>query len=172
MNQTRTNWKAIVGFNTIEETKASEIVSTLPKDPRIVYTFIKDEQGGNGYAGKVRNSIIQLCDTKWLCFLDDDDTFTSDYFDRFAEELGKKPDSDAIIFRMTRKEYSPIPSYGMDDIVINYVGISFAVRRKFLIDNGIKFNNSKTEDFEYLNDIKIRGGKIVISKYITYHIRF
>lgn len=174
LKQNQKKWKAIIGFDAIDKKKANMLISNLPKDKRIEYLYIKDKLGqGKNSAGKVRNNLINICTTDWICFLDDDDTFTPDYFDRFIEELDSQKNLDTIIFRMIGKtNLSPIPPYGLNEIIEGKVGISFAVRKKFLTENDIKFVNSNVEDFILLKEIKNKNGNIKISKHTTYHIGF
>lgn len=165
------NWKAIVGFDAVPESS----VSDRPVDPRISYLFLPHKAGGgNNYGGGVRNILIKNATTDWVCFLDDDDTFRPNYVDAFIAETTANPAADVIMFRMS---YNPsdndvLPPIGISAPVCGRVGISFAVRKRFLSTNNIQFENGQFEDYELLRRIHESGGKIVFSKTIAYNIRF
>ena len=48
-------------------------------DHRIIYYSINKLGNDINGAGLVRNKGIEIASTPWVCFLDDDDTFTPDY---------------------------------------------------------------------------------------------
>jgi glycosyltransferase involved in cell wall biosynthesis len=150
-NQTITNWKAIVIFDGIEP-------NISESDPRItiIKTPIKLGQGYNS-AGLVRNYGIKFVNTEWVAFVDDDDSITPNYIESFLSELWLDPD--VIIFRMM-----------LDDRVcpIKNVGISFAVKTQ-LVSKFI-FIPSIEEDFEFLDKVRLKKYKIVLSPYITYTV--
>ena len=158
-NQTITNWKAIVIFDGIEPT----IYET---DPRItiIKTPIKLGQGYNS-AGLVRNYGIKFVNTEWVAFVDDDDSITPNYIESFLSELWLDPD--VIIFRMTMDD-RVCPSIDSTNFFIKNVGISFAVKTE-LVSKFI-FIPSIEEDFEFLDKVRLKKYKIVLSPYITYTV--
>jgi len=158
-NQTITNWKAIVIFDGIEPT----IYET---DPRItiIKTPIKLGQGYNS-AGLVRNYGIKFVNTEWVAFVDDDDSITPNYIESFLSELWLDPD--VIIFRMTLDD-RVCPSIDSTNFFIKNVGISFAVKTE-LVSKFI-FIPSIEEDFEFLDKVRLKNYKIVLSPYITYTV--
>jgi glycosyltransferase involved in cell wall biosynthesis len=158
-NQTITNWKAIVIFDGIEPT----IYET---DPRItiIKTPIKLGQGYNS-AGLVRNYGIKFVNTEWVAFVDDDDSITPNYIESFLSELWLDPD--VIIFRMTMDD-RVCPSIDSTNFFIKNVGISFAVKTE-LVSKFI-FIPSIEEDFEFLDKVRLKNYKIVLSPYITYTV--
>lgn len=158
-NQTITNWKAIVIFDGIEPT----IYET---DPRItiIKTPIKLGQGYNS-AGLVRNYGIKFANTEWVAFVDDDDSITPNYVESFLSELWLDPD--VIIFRMTLDD-RVCPSIDSTNFFIKDVGISFAVKTE-LVSKFI-FIPSIEEDFEFLDKVRLKKYKIVLSPYITYTV--
>ena len=158
-NQTITNWKAIVIFDGIEPTISET-------DPRItiIKTPIKLGQGYNS-AGLVRNYGIKFANTEWVAFVDDDDSITPNYVESFLSELWLDPD--VIIFRMTLDD-RVCPSIDSTNFFIKDVGISFAVKTE-LVSKFI-FIPSIEEDFEFLDKVRLKKYKIVLSPYITYTV--
>jgi glycosyltransferase involved in cell wall biosynthesis len=158
-NQTITNWKAIVIFDGIEP-------NISETDPRItiIKTPIKLGQGYNS-AGLVRNYGIKFVNTEWVAFVDDDDSITPNYIESFLSELWLDPD--VIIFRMTMDD-RVCPSIDSTNFFIKNVGISFAVKTE-LVSKFI-FIPSIEEDFEFLDKVRLKKYKIVLSPYITYTV--
>jgi glycosyltransferase involved in cell wall biosynthesis len=70
INQTNPNWKAIVVFDGVKCEKYL--------DPRIKSLSI-EKMGKQNFAGLVRNQAINMVDTEWIGFVDDDDTISYDY---------------------------------------------------------------------------------------------
>lgn len=179
IDQTNPNWECWVGFDGLTEDQIDK--SILVYDDRIHYLYLKDRigtftynagvNGNTGSGGKVRNYLIDQInnDYEWVGFVDDDDTLKSDYIERLIEE--KKTETfDCCIFRMINGE-TIIPPPGMNQVIQNYVGISFCVNKKFMKENNIKFQNSTHEDFSILEIINNVGGEIYMSEYITYNVR-
>ena len=163
LNQTISNWKAIIVFDGIDPTLTID-------DARI--TMIKSEKLGIevNSAGNVRNFGINLADTEWVAFLDDDDTVKNTYVETFYNEL-LFGNNDIIIFRMkgwTHPEILPLPE--SRDFYRNEVGISFAAK-KLIFDSGTKFVPSSTEDYFFLDDCRSKGYKIMISPHLLYFVR-
>lgn len=158
-NQTITNWKAIVIFDGIKP-------NIYETDPRItiIKTPIKLGQGYNS-AGLVRNYGIKFANTEWVAFVDDDDSITPNYVESFLSELWLDPD--VIIFRMTLDD-RVCPSIDSTNFFIKDVGISFAVKTE-LVSKFI-FIPSIEEDFEFLDKVRLKKYKIVLSPYITYTV--
>lgn len=167
-NQSSGNWLALVGFDGVN---SPQPVS----DNRITYVYLAQKVGGGAnHGGGVRNKLIPLVTTDWLCFLDDDDTFRSNYMDALAGELTANPDADCIIFRMSYddKDKKVLPPTHLKNVQACLVGISCAVRKSFLIQHNIEFKNGPMEDFFFLKQIETSGGKIVFSKDIVYNVGF
>lgn len=173
LNQTNPNWTAYVGFDACAP---NQPVS----DPRITYTHISNKTGGGiNHGGQVRNKLIGLTEADWVCFLDDDDSFRTEYIDQLKLEISNHPEAVCIVFRMSRNprdnESDLLPSAQSiknQHAGICGVGISFAIKKSFLTDNKINFVNSSFEDFELLKAIKESGGNIFYSSLITYNIRY
>lgn len=173
VNQTNPNWACFVGFD--GKSKSDIDTSILVYDDRIKYIYFSDKQGESGHhgnAGLVRNSILQkIEDVDWIGFLDDDDTLSQFYVEILNLELTKN-DFDCCVFRM---RYDPdnnkvIPPFDMNHLQQNYVGISFCVKKSFIDRHQIKFINSNSEDFDFLNKISSHGGRIYLSSHITYNV--
>lgn len=155
--QNNPNWKAIVVFDGIElKDFKDDRVSSI----KIPKTGIKN------HAGNVRNFGMEKVETEWIGFVDDDDTLSPDYVDKFEEELCVSPDLDCVIFRMF-SDRGILPQPNDQTFKFCYVGISFAIKKSI----NIKFKASQTEDFYYLKEIKNNNGKIIISPYVTYFVR-
>ena len=174
INQTEVNWECVVGFDGKTESDIDK--SILVDDKRIKYLYLSEKMGESnhhGNAGLVRNSIIECVDdsTEWIGFLDDDDTISKFYIEILNLEK-TKGEFDCCVFRMRydKDNQKVIPPFGMDYLQQNYVGISFCVRKKFMDDHKIKFVNSNSEDFKFLNEIHDSGGKIHISSHVTYNV--
>jgi len=163
LNQTNSNWKAIIVFDGIDPNLTID-------DARI--TTIKSEKLGINInsAGNVRNYGINLADTEWVAFLDDDDTIKNTYVEIFYNEL-LFGNNDIIIFRMKGWVHSEIlPSPESTDFYMNAVGISFAAK-KAIFDSGTIFIPSSAEDYYFLDDCRSKGYKIMISPYLLYFVR-
>jgi glycosyltransferase involved in cell wall biosynthesis len=162
INQSNPNWKAIVIFDGISPT----IQNT---DPRI--RIIESPKLGEGHnsAGLVRNYGITFADTEWVAFVDDDDNLSRQYIDIFIEESSAYTLADIIVFRMDVSDLI-LPLLSTDMFYHNYVGISFAVKKK-LFDEGNIFVPSSAEDFYYLDEARNKKYNIMISPYVTYFVR-
>lgn len=160
LKQNNPKWKCIVIFDGIEKNIAI-------KDERIQYFEIEKTKGVINQASDVRNYGIQKANTEWIAFLDDDDTITDDYVEIFYQEQ-KIFDFDIYIFRMLMDKRI-IPAYDCFDIKAADVGISFVCHRK--IFDIISFENSHTEDFDFLNKASIKKCKIIISNTIKYFVK-
>lgn len=173
ISQTDSEWKCWVGFDGKNKNDIDQ--SNLIFDDRINYLYFGEKKGKSahhGNAGLVRNSIISNVseDCEWIGFLDDDDTLSKFYIEILKREQ-QKYEFDCCVFRMRydSENQKIIPPLGMDQIKQNYVGISFAVNKNFLIKNEIKFTNDNAEDFLFLNQIE-KVGKIHISSHICYNV--
>lgn len=164
--QSNSNWLSLVGFDGVNPPQPVS-------DNRITYVYLSKMGNGANGGGEVRNSLISLVTTDWLCFLDDDDSFRPHYIDALAAELTANPDADCIMFRMSEddKDKKVLPPAHLKNIQAALVGISCAVRKSFLIQHNIRFKNGPLEDYQFLKKIENNGGKIVFSKEITYNIR-
>lgn len=162
INQTNKNWEAIIIFDGIKP-------NIEVTDKRIKIIQIDKKGRDKNSAGLVRNIGIQHVRTNWIGYLDDDDYLANDYIDCFYEELNLNPDMDVLIFRMNDKN-KILPELETDNFYLNYVGISFVMKKK-IFNNKLVFAPSSSEDFEYLNLIRNNNYKIIISPYVKYFVR-
>ena len=160
INQNNPNWEAIIIFDGVPAIKYN--------DKRIQSISIP-KCGVSNHAALVRNEGIKLVDTKWIAFVDDDDTVSNNFVDSFFEEININPDADCIIFRMyTRFDPDKIlPAPHHENFIKNKVGISFCIKK----DLDIQFEPSITEDFFILDKIRKLNHKMIISPYVTYFVR-
>ena len=164
--QTNPKWTCIVVLDGVEYNDKID-------DHRIIYYSINKLGNDINGAGLVRNKGIEIASTPWVCFLDDDDTFTPDYINNFYIELEQNPDMDVCLFKMG---FSPdrdivLPPEGFKELAIGQVGISFVLRKKFIDDHSLRFKNSGVEDFMMLKRCEDNWAKIHYSEFITYNIR-
>ena len=169
------NWKAIIVFDGVQPT----ITVT---DPRIK-SIETEKHGFENCAGEVRNIGMKLVDTEWIGFVDDDDIVLPNYIDALIYENQSYPD--VIIFRMSyhnllhnkynirirKQEIITKPAATDLDFKIFEVGISFSIKSKLVLNEGFKFEPSKTEDLYLLDKLRSANKKIILSKAITYVVR-
>ena len=172
IDQTNPNWKCWVGFDglSIKEIESDILID----DERINYIEIKPKlgiAGHHGNAGKVRNYIIDQIDNdyEWIGFVDDDDSIRPYYIDSLIKEIEENT-FDCCVFRMKLNENIIPPMHFKNQIIQNFVGISFCVKKEFIDKNNIKFINYNAEDFNYLEQINNSSGEIIISDSITYDV--
>lgn len=163
IHQTNPNWICFVVLDGVE------IKNKIEDDRIIYYTSPKSGNGING-AGLVRNKGIELSETNWICFLDDDDSFSPDYINNLYDEISINSNMDICIFRMT---FSPdndtiLPPFGQEKITVGQIGISFAVNKKFINKHNIRFVNSSIEDYFFLEKCEEHGANIHYSNHINY----
>jgi hypothetical protein len=108
-------------------------------------------------------------DYEWIGFVDDDDTLRPYYIEKLLEEKNNTT-FDCCIFRMINGSII-IPSLDTNQVIQNLVGISFCVKKNFIKEKGIKFENSTCEDYKILELIHNSGGEIYMSEHITYNVR-
>jgi hypothetical protein len=71
-----------------------------------------------------------------------------------------------------KEEQKVLPPENLNQIKLNSVGISFAVRKEFIQKHGIQFINGSVEDYIFLKAVEDKGGKIRFSNHIVYNVRF
>ena len=173
LNQSDSDWTAYVGFD----------ACTPPEpfsDNRINYSYlIKKTGGGRNHGGMVRNHLINLTQADWVCFLDDDDSFRPEYINSLRSEISANPSADCIVFRMSKNSQDraldllpPAAHIKNQEIRVTKIGVSFAVKREFLVNNNLNFINNSFEDFKLLEKIKKHGGNIFLSSLIMYNVRY
>lgn len=169
-NQTVHNWKAIVVFDGIQPTISSndERVRIVKCEKAGTSDIVNGEVKSNG-AGHVRNFGIELCDTEWIAFLDDDDTLAHTYLETLYNEIHLCYNVNVVIFRMLHPEYGILPKISSVHFQKYEVGISFAMK-KSVFDSGCRFESSHDEDYNLLCYIRDRSYKMVMSPYIKYFV--
>jgi len=158
LSQTNPNWKAIVVFDGVKNNINIE-------DDRITYLEI-NKVGVKNNAGRVRNIGISRAETDWVAFLDDDDTISYNYVNRFEEEIKLNSNAECIIFRMQTGKMI-LPMQNDNNFHVGRVGISFAMKASL----PERFSPSDTEDYNLLNLMRSNKRKIIISPYINYFVR-
>jgi hypothetical protein len=160
------NWKAVIIFDGIKNNFKID-------DIRI--TILEHEKKGkmseiSGNAGLVRNiGLNYINNSEYIAFLHDDDYIHPNYINYLKEEISMNEDIDICIFRMIDKNNLVLPRKNDNKIIKTKVGISFAININ--IAKKFQFTNSNFEDYLFLKKVELYGGKIVISKYISYYVR-
>jgi len=166
-NQTINNWKAIIIFDGIKS-------NILINDKRIKIIEIDKKGVGVNSSGEVRNIGMEMVDTEWIGFLDDDDIIADDYLELFYKEkdiyeIEMGDELDVLIYRMKMGDRI-VPKLKTDNIELCDIGISF-IMKKEIYDNGLKFIPDGAEDYLYLNLIKNNDYNMMISPHIKYYVR-
>lgn len=158
LNQTNDNWKCIVIYDGVDGVEFN--------DERIKCLKI-EKLGGNspyhGMSGLVRNAGIDLVDSEWIGFLDDDDTIEPTY----VETLFKKYNNyDFVIWRMVYTDGRVLPQG--DSIKFGNVGISYCYRNKF---KNLRFDNNRDgEDLDFLLKLNSLTNNYIITDEVMYRI--
>lgn len=161
--QTVPHWNAIVIFD------GCNPIHVLPDDKRFQYIFISkvgSKHKKRNTAGFVRNYGMNLVNTPWIGFVDDDDIITPNYIKHLMEETRITPDADLISFRMIDNNLI-IPPPDCVEIKEGHIGISFAIKTQ-LVKEGYIFTQDSVEDYNFVKKIQNANKKIVISPYISY----
>jgi glycosyltransferase involved in cell wall biosynthesis len=171
IQQTDSDWRCFVGFDGLSKDQIDS--KLLIDDSRIHYLYLEEKLGTSsfhGNAGRVRNKIIESIDTpsEWIGFLDDDDSLSSYYVEILKQQM-TLDESDCYVFRMNNKGVV-IPSYDMNELRQNHVGISFCLKSSFLRQKNLQFQNDNAEDFLFLQNIKEQDGVINILPYVGYFV--
>jgi len=112
---------------------------------------------------------MKYANSKYIAFVDDDDLLANDYVDIFYKEVEIYPLIDVLIFRMYHRN-NVFPRPTDNTFYKDKVGISFVINKK-IVNNGLIFKPSRTEDYDYLNLIRENKYKMMISPYIKYYVR-
>jgi len=163
LEQTITTWKAIIIFDGCSPT--NQYLLSILGDSRFLCLSIT-KLGKENHAGYIRNIGLELADTPWVGFVDDDDILTPNYVERLQEEITITPSADVIVFKMADRGRI-IPPLNYNNIIAGEVGISFAYRRS-LIKEGFLFEPSSVEDFNLLKKMETAKKRIVFSPFVTY----
>jgi len=155
--QTISDWRAVVCFDNIKPTIESN-------DKIFVCRFSGNISGWR--AGIVRNFATRFVTTPWIGCLDDDDSVTPDYLEKFQEYSKSAPD--IIVFQMMFSPDKILPQNAIEMFTTNRVGISFAFRREIL--NKVQFADMKCEDVNFLRAARIKGFKVLFCPHICYKV--
>jgi glycosyltransferase involved in cell wall biosynthesis len=166
ISQTIDKWKAIVIFDGCSP--SDQHLLAFLHDKRFLCITI-EKLGTENHAGYIRNIGLEVADTPWVGFVDDDDILTTNYIERLQEEIAITPSADAIVFKMVDRGRI-VPPLNYNSIVIGEVGISFAYKRS-LIQEGFLFEPSSIEDFNLLKKMEMAKKRIVFSPFVTYLVR-
>lgn len=150
--QTSDQWECIIMFDGVEPT-----ISPTDK-----IRIIQNEK--IGYPSNMRNLMIPMVDTKWIGFVDDDNTLKNTYVERLLTYISQGT-YDLIHFTMFytwNKELVPRPH--INKLLYAQFGMSFAVRKAFIEEKNIKFReNQGNEDFEFLTDCENAKASLLIT---------
>ena len=166
--------------------RAEEVFTNVPpmyvdlptkhiEDSRITFLSFQGTNKMN-YGGFARNRAFNYVKGPWVGFLDDDDTVSPEYVQTVLDEGKQNPDASLLVFRMHCPGcYEPVlPPLAALDFKIDYVGISFAVKRSILKrtgnPGGIAFHPHCAEDFEFLHTARKQQLEIVIVPHIGYFV--
>jgi glycosyltransferase involved in cell wall biosynthesis len=164
-DQTLDSWQCIIIFDGIKCPPSA----TWRGDSRITYLEIAKagtsaNRHGNG--GLVRNAGLPHVLTKYTAFLDDDDYLDPTYVESIDKDIGSDM---GIVFRMRMPSGKIVPPIEMgNQIAKGHVGISYVVRTDRVRGNNIRFINSNSEDFEFLDAVLKTGATINVSNKALY----
>jgi hypothetical protein len=190
--QTNRNWQAIVVLGLTAPPSYRTRLSAEPPtyidlpqeqvgDPRIQFLTLPATKLFN-HAGAIRNSAFKFVRSRWIAFLDDDDTVSEHCVEIYLQQAKLEPDAAVIIGRMHCETCfaSVLPRPSDTDFALNYVGISFAVQRSIVLGGKqhgkqqgtqhvttYQFEPGCAEDYLLLHQIRVAGHKIVIAPEIT-----
>ena len=163
-------WNAIIMYDGVKPTinHSSEKVSCY---------MIKERVGNgasnhtrNGEAGYVRNRALELVDSEWIGFLDDDDVLSDNYTELL---YSKYSEFDLVIFRMhSTIDKAIIPRIERDDdIHFGNVGISFCYKPDRFSEPPRFPHNGQGEDFHFVDNLIKTGCKYTITDEVCYYVR-
>eukprot|EP00977_Amphora_coffeiformis_P025246 scaffold18819_cov268-Amphora_coffeaeformis.AAC.9 len=124
-------------------------------------------------------------DARWMAFVDDDDTVSPYYVEYLAQLSHQSPQApkqpDVVLFRM--RDVRPAKQFWYRGILpplahgpvasVAAVGISFAIRRQFWMDNTrLRFRPGMAEDFDFLYQAQhVYGATVSMSCCVAYYVR-
>ena len=159
LNQTNPNWECIIIYDGVDGFKFDDVR---------IKTVITEKIGGSssfhGISGLVRNVGLNMVNTDWIGFLDDDDTLDSNYVHTL---FTKYNDYDFVIWKMKYTNGLILPRG--NSIQFGDVGISYCYKNKF---ENLRFDKNRDgEDFDFLIKLKSLTNNFIIAPEVYYNIR-
>ena len=180
LKQTNPNRKCILIFDGISIIPTIEYGLTtysLINDDRFILHPIKKSGYYNetdhthrigGQAGLVRNAGLDIVQTNWVGFLDDDDTIDSKYVETL---YSKYHQFDIVIWRMLNYSDEIFPPLDcIDEVKIAQVGISFCYKMNNLSKVRFKENDGG-EDYYFLTTLIEKDNNYIIASEIFYYVK-
>jgi GR25 family glycosyltransferase involved in LPS biosynthesis len=125
-----------------------------------------------GSAGLVRNEGFKFVDTRWTCFLDDDDEILLTYIPSLMKYSRDNPKTDIIIFTyIDETNGRTCPGNGDNRFIVGNVPICFAIKTEFIRKYNIKFKDNICEDFDFIMDCKRLGANILFTHDYQYKVK-
>ena len=170
-NQTVRGWEALLVPDPLAEGR--DPGKLIPDDSRIKLLHAPVDAGGS--AGLLRNVALKAVRGHWTCFVDDDDHLGERYIEHLAEHAHDSR-LDVVIFRMMDPRLGVLPNPQIPRLEVGHVGISYAVRSRWLKAKGFQFVRESVaqrfhEDWVLLSALKRADAKILISPHIDYFVR-
>lgn len=160
--QSNTNWQCIIIYDGVD---GDDFDDDRIKTLKIEKTGTLSVTGLHGESGLVRNYGISNCDSEWIAFLDDDDTISENYVKDLFE---KYHHYDFVVFRMQYIDGIILPPKGINQLIVNQVGISFCYKNKF---EGLLFeDNQQKEDFQFLMKLTELTDNFIITDDVYYKV--
>ena len=137
------------------------------KKSKIKLVIINNEK--NLYPAKARNLGAKIANNKYICFLDDDDTWEVNYL-KEAKQIIKKERPHIILSKIhvNKKIFKDPTKFNMNDILIKNPGITgsniIINKKTFLELKGYDSKLEPSEDKSIVIDALIKNKKISISK--------
>ena len=154
------NWSTIVVWDGMEPNYNSN-------NERVI-DFVVEK---TAHAGLLRNKAFDLVETDWIAFVDDDDWIYPTYMQKLKYYNNQDPNLDLVIFTYyDEKNNNTQPPKGSTDFKYCNVGISFAIKTKFVREHDLKFRPFSTEDFGFLDDARKAGAKYLVTNDVQYGV--
>jgi hypothetical protein len=165
IKQTEKNWNAIIIFDGVKNTYSFD--DNRIKIIEIEKIGLSDKKSCAGFVRNIGLKNINI-NSKWIGFLDDDDTLSAYYIENLIKE-DKLNNPDIIIFRMAYDNGYILPTKYDKSIIRNKVGISFCL--KTIIAKNTYFENNPYEDYIFLKKMDNLKHKIIISEKVMYFVK-
>ena len=149
---------------------SEEVYDLAAKNPSISLVHM-EKLGESNHAGRIRNKCVIQARTRWVAFVDDDDSVAPEYVDMLRAEVRNTPDAQMVQFRMQFGTSAHIlPSLDATTLQSCHVGISFALRYDTAL--WAPFESSGSEDWEIIDKVcRTENMKAVLSSHIAYFVR-